>query len=66
MNHISINLCTIFKIYNSPLFIIRFYIPKHLDKSGLVLADVLAVSAFDVILIDHGVLHGGVNLGVAE
>lgn len=39
---------------------------KHLNKSGLVLADVLAVGAFDVILIDHGVLHGSVNLGVTE
>ena len=30
------------------------------------LADVLVVGAFDVALVDHSVLHGGVDLGVAE
>lgn len=30
------------------------------------LADVLLVGAFDVALVDHGVLHGGIDLGVAQ
>ena len=66
-------MCTIFYFLTNILqrfdFITVFiitYSTKHLDKSGLVLADVLAVGAFDVVLIDHGVLHGGIDLGVAE